>query len=212
MQQARLRDIKKAETKADLSRAALDLSLSQGFDAVTVDAIAAAAHVSARTFRNYFSSKEQAILNLLEQVEESQAEAFMRRDPSESVLVSLEEVAVELVDSGDTFDQTVQVSRLISDHPALTAHAAAVTDPIAATRVVTEIGRRTGMDPDTEMYPRLVYNANRAVTATVVTLLITGRQLPGSPVDLVRSGFAQLRRGLLDAVTVIPPGAAGFSR
>jgi AcrR family transcriptional regulator len=53
-----LREKNRLRVEQDLSRAAMDLFASRGFDAVTVDAIAAAAGVSRRTFFRYFPTKE----------------------------------------------------------------------------------------------------------------------------------------------------------
>jgi AcrR family transcriptional regulator len=190
-----LRSRKKAETRAALSRAALDLALRQGYDAVTVGAIAAAADVSTRTFRNYFSSKEDAILSLLAEVEQRQADAFLERPAGESVLDSLEAAAANMIESGADFGLAGAVTRLIVEHPALMAHAAAVTHGVSE-RVVAEIGRRTGLDPDTDLRPRLIYNASRAVTLTVIELLVGGKELASSPSELLQQGFSNLRCGL----------------
>jgi len=59
-----LRDRKRTETWAALHDAAARLTLESGPDRVTTDAIAAQANVSARTFFNYFGTKEDAILGL----------------------------------------------------------------------------------------------------------------------------------------------------
>ncbi|MEV6606140.1 TetR family transcriptional regulator [Kutzneria sp. NPDC051319] len=56
-----LRERKKRETRLALSRAAIGLLVARGWDGVTVEEIAAAANVSDRTFRNYFSSKAEAV-------------------------------------------------------------------------------------------------------------------------------------------------------
>src|SRR5690348_16178886 len=57
-----LRERKKLATREALSAAALRLALEHGPENVRVDGIAAAAGVSPRTYNNYFSSREQAIV------------------------------------------------------------------------------------------------------------------------------------------------------
>ncbi|MCI2421350.1 TetR/AcrR family transcriptional regulator [Saccharopolyspora sp. K220] len=57
-----LREQKKQATREALRRAALRLALERGPDNVRVDDIAEAAGVSPRTYNNYFSSREQAIV------------------------------------------------------------------------------------------------------------------------------------------------------
>ncbi|ALG11525.1 TetR/AcrR family transcriptional regulator [Kibdelosporangium phytohabitans] len=57
-----LRERKKIATREALSAAALRLALEHGPDNVRVDDIATAAGVSPRTYNNYFSSREQAIV------------------------------------------------------------------------------------------------------------------------------------------------------
>jgi AcrR family transcriptional regulator len=57
-----LRVRKKLETRQALVDAAIQLATSKGFDATTVDDIAAAVGVSARTFHRYFERKEDAVL------------------------------------------------------------------------------------------------------------------------------------------------------
>ena len=66
-----LRERKKAETWMALHEAAASLALQHGVEQTTVEAIAASAGVSPRTFFNYFQAKEDAILGLREPVLEA---------------------------------------------------------------------------------------------------------------------------------------------
>lgn len=56
-----LRERKKAETRAGLERAAVELALERDIAEVTIDDICAKIPVSHRTFFNYFDSKEDAL-------------------------------------------------------------------------------------------------------------------------------------------------------
>jgi AcrR family transcriptional regulator len=58
-----LRERKKDETRRAVHAAAVRLTAELGYEQVTVEAIAEAANVSRRTFSNYFSCKEEALLH-----------------------------------------------------------------------------------------------------------------------------------------------------
>jgi hypothetical protein len=49
--------------------------------------------------------------------------------------------------------------------------------------------RRLGRDPDTDLLPRLIFHASRAVTASAVELLVHGTEPPRTPVRLSAKGF-----------------------
>jgi AcrR family transcriptional regulator len=57
-----LRELKKARTRTEIQRQALQLFRRQGYPATTVEQIAAAAEVSQSTFFRYFPSKEDLVL------------------------------------------------------------------------------------------------------------------------------------------------------
>jgi len=56
-----LRELKKLETWRAIREAALRLIAERGYEAASVDDIAAAAHVSRSTFFNYFATKEATV-------------------------------------------------------------------------------------------------------------------------------------------------------
>ena len=57
-----LRERKRREARAATQRAAIELCLEHGYHSVTVDMICDAAGISARTFYNYFGSREGAVI------------------------------------------------------------------------------------------------------------------------------------------------------
>ena len=72
-----LRERRRRETSLEIHRAALDLASKRGFDNVTVEEIATAAGVSPRTFFNYFTTKESAIVHAPLDISEEQAAEFV---------------------------------------------------------------------------------------------------------------------------------------
>lgn len=82
-----LRERKRAATRRDIERAALELALDKGFANVTVDQISEAAGVSPRTFFNYFASKDAAVLGHAPELpDEIAIEAFVAAGRDEQIL------------------------------------------------------------------------------------------------------------------------------
>jgi AcrR family transcriptional regulator len=77
--QASLRERKKARTRASLREHALRLFREHGYQATTVEQIAAAAEVSPSTFFRYFPTKEDVVLQ--DDMDTRMVEAFARQPP-----------------------------------------------------------------------------------------------------------------------------------
>lgn len=82
-----LRERKKAKTRLAIRHAAYRLFAEQGYEATTVDQIAAAAEVSPSTFFRYFPAKEDVILS--DEYDSALVDALAARPADEPVLLSL---------------------------------------------------------------------------------------------------------------------------
>ena len=85
--QGSLRERKKARTRASIREHALRLFRDQGYDATTVEQIAAAAEVSPSTFFRYFPTKEDVVLR--DDLDDRMFEAFQRQPPSLTPIAAL---------------------------------------------------------------------------------------------------------------------------
>jgi AcrR family transcriptional regulator len=84
-----LRERTRRAVRAELTDVAMDLFLRRGFDATTVDEIAAAAGISRRSLFRYFASKEAIIFDNLQDIGEQLAEALAGRPRAEDPWTSL---------------------------------------------------------------------------------------------------------------------------
>src|ERR1700728_2542445 len=82
-----LRERKKARTRAALREHALRLFREQGYQATTVEQIAAAAEVSPSTFFRYFPTKEDLVLQ--DDMDTRMVEAFARQPPELSPIAAV---------------------------------------------------------------------------------------------------------------------------
>lgn len=84
-----LRARKKRETRRAIHEAALRLVADRGLDGVTAEEIASAATVSARTFFNYYGTKDAAVLGLPPDLPETLGAALLARPGSEDLFTAL---------------------------------------------------------------------------------------------------------------------------
>ena len=137
-----LRERKKEATRLALHRAVAELAVAKGLDAVTVDAIADHANVSRRTFSNYFTSKEEALL-YGERIRYERLVSEIRGRPGrETAWQALRNSAHVLVEAlGELDPGWLAQLRLVRRHPSLAAHQLALQSTMER-EVVAEIVAR----------------------------------------------------------------------
>ncbi|MFC7493742.1 MULTISPECIES: TetR family transcriptional regulator [unclassified Nocardioides] len=177
------RETHKASTRRALEEAALRHFAEEGYDETSVDAIAADAGVSSRTFFRYFASKDE-VLDMGR--EERQAELRSRiRDLATTDLTSLEVVRTAVVELARGFEADRERVHL--------RQRAAATSPVLRGRLYDTfqswehvVARELGGDADARTLAAVGFAVFRAGTAV---WLDEGGSLP----EIVERGFAALR-------------------
>jgi AcrR family transcriptional regulator len=190
-----LRERKKAETRRTLSSAALRLAQEHGPDGVTVEAIADAAGVSPRTFFNYFASKDDAVAGIVPAESSELLSHLLAQERDQPPLDALRGMCLCAAGSLEaTADELWARHQLAQQHPALAARRAARFAEVERT-LAGEIGRRTGLDPDRDLFPALVVSA--AIGALRVALTVwQERGRPGALAEVIDEAFTAVAAGL----------------
>ena len=151
-----LRERKKLATQRALAVAAVKLAAERGVEHVRVEEIAAAADVSPRTFNNYFSSKEAAIVWMVMDRAGRIAEFLRNRPARESLTEAIrgayaEQYTGAIMDDRDRF----QKMRLVISAPSLRGEY--LKAAVAAERPLAEaIIERIGDTPDKVRFARVM--------------------------------------------------------
>jgi AcrR family transcriptional regulator len=115
-----LRQRKLQATRERLTRAAMALFLERGFEATTIDDIAAAADVSRRSFFHYFASKEDVVAAWQEGAAAALVAEVVARPAGETMLTAAENAIAAALKRIDPAEAAA-MSRLKRDNPALQA-------------------------------------------------------------------------------------------
>jgi AcrR family transcriptional regulator len=187
------RERKKLQTRRALQEAALRLVVERGFDHVTVEDIADAADVSKRTFFNYFTSKEAAVIGADPEAPAAIRASLAKRPQDEPPLKTLQAVLGEMA-AEYTGTRSDWMSRrdLIRSDPRLLTASMAQWSELERTLVQT-ISARVGLDPERDLYPGLLVSA--AVGAMRVAAM-RWRAGEGALSDLIAQAFEMLATGL----------------
>ncbi|MGK5441403.1 TetR family transcriptional regulator [Micromonospora sp. URMC 105] len=190
------RDRKKRLTRAALTAAALRLVAERGLENVTVEEISEAADVSSRTFFNYFTGKDDALIG----------DRALDRDRVVTLLAAappgvsaLEAVRLCLDEAIDTMQADRELWRLrlavIAQNPSLLPRLIA-GNAETERAMVEAVATRLGVDPD-HGHPALVTAVAGAAFRTALLRWAAdsgGRALR----DLVDEAFAAVAAGLPD--------------
>jgi AcrR family transcriptional regulator len=190
-----LRERKKIATREAISAAALRLALEHGPENVRVDDIAEAAGVSPRTYNNYFSSREQAIVAAISAERALRIAAALRDRPADEPLADavvaavVEQYVAEAEPGSEAF-------ALLTSAPALRAEflatVAAIEQPLAAA-----IAERTGID---ELRATVL-----AAAVSATARVAAGRWLRPAPGGLVVVPSTSLADALREALAHVAP-------
>jgi AcrR family transcriptional regulator len=195
-----LRERHRKRTAADLEEAALELFCAKGFDAVTIDDIAAAADVSRRTFFRYYASKEDVVLSDHPKRLDELRAALDRRPSGEPALTALREAVLSLAGTyEDERELMLRRFRLVTETPALEARSLCLQRNWEAS-VAAMLGERMGVDPAKDLRPGTVAATTMAAmrVATANWLALGGQ---GDLPAIVADALDLLDGGLQAAAT-----------
>lgn len=178
-----LRESKKRETRERISDVATALFFERGFDAVTVDEIAAAARVSKVTVFNYFPRKEDLHLDRNPDVKVLLHEALATKPKGQSPIEALRRLAHRLCEEKHPFayvdGEILRWWRVVAASPSLRARVREMGDEAAST-LAHELA---GPKPDA---------ATRLVAGMVV---LTWRNAYSEAVAVVERGGSSKKAG-----------------
>jgi len=187
-----LRERQNARTRDEIEDAALGLFARQGYDATTVEQIAAAAGVSTRTFFRYFPTKEDAVFgDHAEVVARFRAAlaAATARDGAASPLDRVRVAVLATQQPGRRPDHEITRARLVAGVPALRARFEILAEDLEDAAAAA-LAAALGPAPDADLRARILagaaFGALRAARRAAATLP------DPDPERLVETAFALL--------------------
>ena len=190
-----LRARRRRQTTADIHDAALRLAREVGFDNVTIEQISAEAGVSARTFFNYFPTKESAVVYAPLEIPDDLAAEFACRGKARH-----SEVLTDLISLiADAFSHQCPSRRDFEDiklvaqqHPSVLAAMLSTFEAFSAA-VSEVVARRLGTRADDEV-PQLIGGLALATVRSGMERWSQDKPAdPDTPVPYIRHAARLLR-------------------
>jgi len=197
-----LRQRKRRETRAALSQAAIRLCIERGGENVTVDEIAEAANVSPRTFRNYFSTKAEAVaavhlermLRIADELRARPADERLWTAITNSVCAQFESPEQKGKKVKDAGRWKMDRIRFLLTEPAIHGEILKASAS-AQSELAKAIAERIGATGSNDLYPQLAAAVVIAVVGVVSARWFNDGPT-GSIVPLMRKAFDLVAAGL----------------
>lgn len=190
-----LRERKKRETRQRLSDIATELFFARGFDAVTVEEIAAAANVSKVTLFNYFARKEDLFFDREDEVSRLVLDALAQAPPGQAPLDTLRRLVDALREQKHPLarvdEQTVGWWRVAAQSAALSARLREFGDETVEWLAVALYGKHA--DGLARLVAGMVVLAWRTAYAAAIRDFERGasaKKVSATFMDLIERGFA----------------------
>ena len=190
-----LRQRKKAQTRQRIERVALELFTRHGFDAVTVETIAAEAEIAPRTFFHYFPTKEDVVLADYSDRLDRLITEVGNRPADEHPWAALRAAFVHVgSDYQQQRERLVERFGIIARSPSVHARSlqlqAQWEDALA-----TVLAQRQGADPEQDLSSRLLAaSALAAMRSSLRHWQVSGHR--ATHVEVLQACFDQLGSGL----------------
>ena len=164
------RERKKLATRQALQDAALRLVADRGLEQVTVEDISEAADVATRTFFNYFSSKEEALLGNAPEKAATVHRLVADRPATESPLEAVHQVLRELaLQQAQRREELLLRQRVIERHPGLLARQLGMYASFERA-LATAVAERPGVPAADALSARVMATAAVAAARAAVSL------------------------------------------
>ena len=188
----RLRERKKARTRAAIQRHALQLFREQGYDTTSVSQIAEAAEVSESTFFRYFPTKEDVVL--WDEYDPRIVEVFQAQpaelSPIAALRAAFRDVLAQLSEA-EQADQRERMALMLSVAPLRAMLVDQIRGPM---RLLTEVvAERVGRRPDD---PGVRVLAGAVLGVGLAAMFAWAEDPEADIVSLVDDAMARLEAGL----------------
>jgi AcrR family transcriptional regulator len=167
---------KRALLRRELSQAAAELLIGQGYDDTTMDDVAAAAGCSKRTLFRYFATKEDVFIDMLVELGTQMRTVLEARPPGERPAAALRHAILSVSElDAEHVSGALELARLTFSSPPLYGRYLQRQVEWKA-GLTEELARRVGLDPTLDFRPALAVAVSLAAFDTAVSQWIRSRE------------------------------------